>query len=148
MLSSYEIDFAIVDGLIRNENTRSMLLGIDYLGLIVAPSHPFANRASVTLDEIQRENLVLRPKKTETRRMFEMYVTSHGFIMRDFNVMMEIDSVSVIKEIVMANLGISIMSHNACMEEERRGKLVVVPIENCEMVRPINLIYPAEFTQH
>ena len=46
---------------------------------------------------------------------------------------------------VAANLGISIISHSVCREEERRGELVVVPIENCRMLREINLVYPEDF---
>ena len=145
MLSFYELDFAIVDGMIRNDSTSSFLLGTDYLGLVVSPKHPFAKRMSVTIEEIQRENMILRPKNAETRKMFESYITSHGYIMRDFNIIMELDSVSNIKEIVMANLGISILSHNVCLDEEKRGDMVIVPIENCQMVRPINLIYPRDF---
>ena len=145
MLSFYELDFAIVDGMIRNDATSAFLLGTDYLGLVVSPKHAFAKRMSVTIEEIQRENLVLRPKNAETRKLFESYITSHGYMMRDFNIIMELDSVSNIKEIVMANLGISILSHNVCMDEEKRGDMVIVPIENCQMVRPINLIYPRDF---
>ena len=144
-LSFYELDFAIVDGMIRSDSTSSFLLGTDYLGLVVSPKHPFAKRVSVTIDELQRENLVLRPRSAETRKLFESYITSHGYMMRDFNIIMELDSVSNIKEIVMANLGISILSHNVCLDEENRGDMVIVPIENCQMVRPINLIYPRDF---
>jgi len=145
MLRFYEIDFAIVDGVIKNENTRSILLGTDYLCLIVAPNHPFAKRQSVTLNDIQREKLVLRLKNAETRKLFEGYLYSQGYKISDFNVMMEIDSVSTIKNIVAANLGISVISHSVCREEERRGELVAVPIENCRMLREINMIYPEDF---
>ena len=146
MLAFYELDFAIVDGMIRRDGFSSMLLGTDYLGLVVSPRHPFARRMSVRLDEIQQENMVMRPKGAETRRMFESYVISNGYLPRDFHVSMELDSVSNIKEIVMADLGISVLSHNVCLDELKRGQLVIVPIENCQMVRSINLIYPDDFS--
>jgi DNA-binding transcriptional LysR family regulator len=146
MLKFFEIDFAIVDGMIKSANTSSILLGTDYLGLVVSPQHPFAKRVSVRLEEIQQEKLVLRPKKAETRRLFDSYLISHGYNLKDFNVIMEIDSVSNIKEIVMANLGITVISHNVCLDEERDGRLVIVPIENCQMVRQINLIFPKDFS--
>jgi len=146
MLKFFEIDLAIVDGVIKSKNTNSILLGTDYLGLVVSPQHPFSKRASVRLEEIQQEKLILRPKKAETRRLFESYLFSHGYDLKDFNVIMEIDSVSNIKEIVMANLGITVISHNVCLDEERDGKLVVVPIEDCQMVRQINLIFPKDFS--
>ena len=98
------------------------------------------------LEEIHQEKLILRPQKAETRRLFDSYLISHGYDLKDFNVIMEIDSVSNIKEIVMANLGITVISHNVCLDEERDGKLAIVPIENCQMVRPINLIYPKDFS--
>ena len=145
MLKFFEIDLAIVDGVIKSTNANSILLGTDYLGLVVSPQHPFAKRASVRLEEIQREKLILRPKKAETRRLFESYLVSHGHDLNDFNVIMEMDSVANIKEIVMSNLGITGISHNVCLEEERDGKLVVVPIEDCQMLRQINLIYPKDF---
>ena len=88
---------------------------------------------------------MLRPKSAETRKLFKGYLYSHGYALADFHVMMEIDSVSTIKDIVAANLGISIISHSVCREEERRGELVVVPIENCRMLREINLVYPEDF---
>lgn len=145
MLKFYEIDFAIVDGVIKNSKSRSILLGTDYLCLVVAPEHPFASRPSVTLEEIQREKLVLRLKSAGTRKLFEGYLYSHGYHIADFNIMMEIDSVSTIKDVVAANLGISVISHSVCREEERRGELVVVPIENCRMLREINMVYPEDF---
>ncbi|HIS98890.1 MAG TPA: LysR family transcriptional regulator [Candidatus Faecaligallichristensenella faecipullorum] len=145
MLQFYELDFAIVDGILNNPNYVSILMDTDYLCLVVSPQHPFAQRQSVNLKELQRENLVLRPKKAGTRKLFEGYLISHGYSIRDFNVMMEVDSVATIKELVALNLGITVISHSACREEELSGRLVVVPIENCRMVREINMIYPRNF---
>lgn len=145
MLRFYELDFAIVDGVMPSDRYSSILLGTDYLCLIVAPEHPFAQRPSVTLDELAQEKLVLRPKTAGTRKLFEGYLISHGRSIEDFHVMMEIDSVSAIKEIVAGSLGVSIIGHSVCREEELSGKLVVVPIENCRMMRQLSLVFPADF---
>lgn len=145
MLKFYEIDFAIVDGMLPGDRYRQVLMGTDHLCLIVSPKHPFASRLSVTLEELQRENLVLRPKATGTRKLIESYLISHGYSMQNFNVMMEVDSVSTIKEIVEANLGISIISYSVCREEQQQGRLIVRPIENCRMVRQVNMVYPQDF---
>lgn len=145
MLKFYEIDFAIVDGILPGGHYRQVLMGTDHLCLIVSPKHPFAARLSVTLDELQRENLVLRPKSTGTRKLIESYLISNGYNIQNFNVMMEVDSVSTIKEIVEANLGISIISYSVCREEQQQGRLIVRPIENCRMVRQVNMVYPQDF---
>ena len=147
MLRFYELDFAIIDGVMPGERYSSILLGTDYLCLIASPEHPFAKRTSVTLDELAREKLVLRPRGTGTRKLFEGYLISHGRSIEDYQVILEIDSVSAIKEMVASNLGVSIISHNVCHEEETSGKLAVVPIENCRMVRQLSLVFPPDF-QH
>ena len=122
-------------------------LATDHLCLIAAPTHPFARRASVTFDELTRQSLVLRPRGTGTRDLLEGYLLSHGRSVQDYRVVMEIDSVSAIKEIVANGLAVSIISHNVCREEEKSGKLAVVPIENSRMVRQLSLVFPPDF-QH
>ena len=47
----------------------------------------------------------------------------------------------------MSNMGVSIMSHNACKEDEQKGRLKTIPIMNSTMIREINLVYPKDF-QH
>ena len=93
MLRFYELDFAIVDGVMPSGRYSSILLGTDYLCLIASPDHPFAKRSSVTLDELTNEKLVLRPKAAGTRKLFEGYLISHGRSIQDYRVIMEIDSV-------------------------------------------------------
>ena len=145
MLRFYELDFAIIDGVMPGDRYDSILLGTDYLCLIVSPQHPFAARASVTLDALAQEKLVLRPRGTGTRDLFEGYLLSHGRTVQDYRVVMEIDSVSAIKEVVASGLGVSVISHNVCREEEKSGKLAVVPLENCRMVRQLSLVFPQDF---
>ena len=119
MLRFYELDFAIVDGVMPGDRYDSILLGTDHLCLIAAPTHPFARRASVTFDELTRQSLVLRPRGTGTRDLLEGYLLSHGRSVQDYRVVMEIDSVSAIKEIVANGLAVSIISHNVCRERKR-----------------------------
>ena len=109
MLRFYELDFAIVDGVMPGDRYDSILLGTDHLCLIAAPTHPFARRASVTFDELTRQSLVLRPRGTGTRDLLEGYLLSHGRSVQDYRVVMEIDSVSAIKEIVANGLAVSII---------------------------------------
>ena len=61
----------------------------------------------------------VRPRGTGTRDLFEGYLLSHGRTVQDYRVVMEIDSVSAIKEIVANGLAVSIISHNVCREEEK-----------------------------
>ena len=44
--------------------------------------------------------------------------------MQNFNVMMELDNVAMIKDLVSQDLGVSIIAKSACREEERAGRTV------------------------
>jgi len=144
-LESYELDWAIVDGRVPAESCESILLGSDYLCLVVSPMHPFAKRKSVNLSELKNERFILRSPTAGTRALFEKYLTDHAEYIRNFNILIEIDNINTIKELVYSNLGITVMSHSACREEEASGRLVTVPVINFNVTREINIIYHHSF---
>ena len=145
-LGLYELDLAIVEGILPDSRYRSVLLDTDYLCLIVAPEHPFAARQSVLLSELKREKLILRPPMAGTRVLFESFLMSHGETISNFNVIMEMDNIAMIKNLVSMNLAVSVIAHSACREELRSGRLAAVPIENANMTREINMVYHHDFS--
>lgn len=146
MLKSYELDWAIVEGTIPSPDFTSILLTTDYLCLVVSPKHKFARRKSVSLPELKAEKFILRSSKSGTRSLFENHLLSHSENIKNFNIIIEIDDITTIKELVASNLGITIIAHSVCKAEEASGKLVVVPIDNLNMVREINIVYNNDFT--
>ena len=146
-LKLYEADFAIIDGRLTSDRYHSILLDTDYLCLIVSPKHPLAKRSSVKMSELRDEKFILRSKEAGTREIFESYLESQRDSIRNYRILIETDSLATIKELVMSNMGVSIMSHNACKEDEQKGRLKTIPIMNSTMIREINLVYPKDF-QH
>lgn len=49
------------------------------------------------------------------------------------------------KSIRRFTVGITIMAHSAIKEEVAQGKLLVVPIQNLNMIREINIVYHHDF---
>jgi len=145
-MTLYELDLAIVEGVLPGSRFHTVLLDTDYLCLIVSPKHRFAARPAILLSELKPEKLILRPSTAGTRMLFENFLMSHGESIRSFNIMMELDNTTMIKNLVEMDLGVSIIAHSACREEERAGRLVVVPIENAKMTRDINIIYQHDFS--
>lgn len=145
-LQTYDLDFAIVEGRISAPGLYSRLLDTDHLSLIVSPEHPFARRRSITIDELKKERLIIRPSAAGTRQLFENCLRSHSESLRNFNISMEIDNVSTIKELVMSGFGVSIAAHSTCLSEEQAGLLKVVPIENFHMLREINIVCRQDFS--
>ena len=144
-LKMYEADLAIIEGNITAPHFTSILLDTDSLCVAVSVNHPLAKKQSVSLSELRNENFILRSSSAGTRSLFESHLISQNLSIHDFNVIMEIDSVVVIKELVASNMGVTIISKNACRSEVQKKKLVTLPIENMTMVREINMVYYREF---
>lgn len=145
-LELYELDLAVVDGPLPASGLNSVLLDTDYLCLAVSPQHRFAGRPGVSLEEVKKEKLILRPTGAGTRIQFDSYLLNHSDSIRNFDVMMELDNLATIKELVSLNLGMTIVSRSACREDEKAGRLVVVPFEDARMTREVNLVYHRDFS--
>lgn len=145
MLSNYELDWAIVEGHITEMGYVSLLLDTDYLCLVVSPQSHLARRSSVSVQELRQEKFVLRTPEAGTRSLFEQFLTSMSETIENFNVVIETNNIKTIKELVAANLGVTIISHSAVEQDLARGKLISVPVDGLNIVREINLVYLREF---
>ena len=63
----------------------------------------------------------------------------------EFNVMLELGNVSMIKEFVTMDSGITIIAQRSCRDELASGRLAIIPIENSSMVRQIDMVYQTDF---
>jgi len=43
------------------------------------------------------------------------------------------------------DIGVSILARSACLDELKKGKITVLPIENLSMIREINILYHSDF---
>lgn len=146
MLSLGQADLAIVEGGYSRDKYSSVLLDTDYLCLVVGPDHPLAHRRSVALQELKKERFILRSPNAGTRTLFESHLRRHNEDISAFNIIIETDNITTIKELVASGLGVTIMAHSACREEAAAGRLVLVPIENMNMPREINMVYHQDFS--
>ncbi|MCB7317381.1 LysR family transcriptional regulator [Lacrimispora sp. 210928-DFI.3.58] len=144
-LKAYELDFAVVEGAVPSNDIISTALDTDYLCLAVSPIHRLARARTVSLEDIRHEKLILRTRSAGTRQLFEKHLTARGMDLSEFNVMMELDNVAMIKELVSMDLGITIIAKSACRDECAGGRLAAIPIENSSMVRQIDIVYLKDF---
>ena len=147
MLKTYELDLAIVEGRISDERIRYLLLDTDYLVLAVSVNHPFAKRSMVTLNELKKERLILRLPDSATRNLFVAHLESNNMSIADFNIVLEVDNMATIKDLIRRDFGVSILARSVCLDELKKGKLALLPVENLSMMREINLAYRRDFAQ-
>ena len=146
-LKTYELDFAIVEGRIPAEGFNTLLLDTDSLVLVVANSNRLAKKTMVTVNELKKEKLILRLPDSGTRNLFLSHLESNNMSIRDFNVILEVDNIATIKYLIRRGFGVSILAKSACLDELKKGKITVLPVENLSMVREINLAYQSDFAQ-
>ena len=146
MLENYELDIAVVEGKRLTSKLNYFMLDTDYLVCVLSNDNPLAGQSMVTLNELKKENMILRLPTSATRQLFEASLMSVNETIGDFNVALEVDNVATIKELVRKNLGISILPKSACMAEVRKGKITVLPIENLSMMREMNIAYNKDFS--
>ena len=107
--------------------------------------NPLSKKSVVTLDELKREKLILRLPGAGTRTLFENNLGSNNQSIDDFDVILEVDNISIIKELVKNNFGVSVLAHSTCLSEIKKNKFTVIPVENLSITREINLIYHQDF---
>lgn len=146
MMENFELDLAIVEGKNHNAEFNALMLDTDYLVCVMSNNNPLARHAMVTLSELKREQLILRLPTSATRILFESTLESIDESIDSFNVTLEVDNIATIKDLIRKDLGVSILARSACMDEIRKGKITVLPIENLSMVRETNIIYHKTFT--
>ena len=147
MMENYELDIAIVEGRRQNDQLNYLMLDTDYLVCVLCNENPLASHSMITLGELKKEQMILRSAASATRQQFEATLTSCNEDIEDFNIMLEVDNISTIKDLIRKGLGVSILPRSACMDELRKGKITVLPIENLSMMRETNIVYHKDYTQ-
>ncbi|MDA8233655.1 MAG: selenium metabolism-associated LysR family transcriptional regulator [Clostridia bacterium] len=113
----------------------------DELQVIVAKAHPLAGQGHLLLEELLEQRLILRERGSSTREVLEEKVLGQG---RTLKVSLQLDSIEAIKQAVVANLGVSIVSKLSVESEITAGRLAMLRIQDLELVRKINLVYHRE----
>lgn len=146
MLAAYQLDLAFIEGKPSDSAFHHILLDTDYLACVLPVTHPLAAHSMVSLVELKNEQMILRLPSSGTRRLFEAALLSINESIHSFNIAMEVDNIATIKDLIRKELGVSILPKSACMDELKKGKLAVLPIENLSMPREMNIVYNRDFS--
>lgn len=142
MLQAGAIDLAVVDGGFSADGFNSILLDTDHLVVAVSNENPLSEKSFVRLSELRHERLILCAPGT--RNLFEAHLKSAGMQIGQFNVMMELDSISTIKKLVGDNYGVSVLPNKVCARDAEAGRFRIKPIADMNMARQIHMFYRPE----
>jgi len=106
----------------------SIPLPPDRLVVFVSQDHDWAERRSVSVEELVKQRVILREKGSRTRSIFEEAVAQAGHVLND---VMEISGREGVREAVAAGFGIGIVAENELLADSR---LRALPVSNAELV--------------
>lgn len=141
MLCDHAIDFAVAEGDFLSDKISFIVLDTDYLVVAVANDSPYTTANGITLQQLKKENLIMRTGNSGTRILFDANIKKEGLAPNNFRIMMELDNVSTIKKLVAERYGVSILSQKACMRDVQQGLFKTVPLLGINMARTIRIFY-------
>ncbi|MDH3762406.1 MAG: LysR substrate-binding domain-containing protein [Gammaproteobacteria bacterium] len=110
-----------------DDKLYSIPLPPDRLVVFVSQDHDWAERRSVTIEELVTQRIVLREKGSRTRSIFEDAVATAGLELQDI---MEIGGREGVREAVAAGFGIGIVAETELISDSRVRAL---PVNNADL---------------
>lgn len=129
----YKLDVGIVGADLSEKDLVLEKFAEDNLVLIAPPSHSWAKRTAVSLDEVVKEPFLIREDGSGTRISIRKKLKERGISEGDLKVVLELGSTGAIKHAVMGSEGISIINQKSARYEVKAGLLLEIPIDDFEI---------------
>ncbi|QPF86584.1 LysR family transcriptional regulator [Bradyrhizobium genosp. L] len=134
LMLGHEIEIALVEGPVEDENLVSTAWRTDVMALIAAPDHRFAAAGPIDIRLLADEILIVREPGSGTREVVAQALASHRV---EPQRTLEIGSTEAIKQAVAAGVGVAIVSIATIDDQVSLGKLKVIPIKNVQIERTL-----------
>lgn len=138
LLLKNEIDIALIEGKVSNQELVSTDVIEDRLVLICSNDHRFANRESVAAGELEGEGFIMREQGSGTRKQFEEEMRKKNI---PINVRWNCYNSEAIKNAVCDGHGVSVISKRLVEEEVERGQLCSAEIRDIELSRHFSVVH-------
>lgn len=130
-------DFGVTQLPVQDKKLQVVKIDSDEIRLVVPARHPLAGKSSVTCQDLIGFPLLF-PKSGTTRARLNAWLEP---VEDDLQISMELDSSEMIKQFVIAALGVSFLAVSNCREELASGKLAAISLAPEPMIRRLGLIY-------
>lgn len=133
-----ELDIGFVEGDITSPALVVNPILEDELCVVCSKKHRFYKRNSISVTELNDENFILRESGSGTRAKVESILRENHIV---YHPQWSCYSFESIKEAIMHNLGITIMSPRVVRRELQNGELWSCNIEDVSFKRTFDLVY-------
>lgn len=109
------------------------------LVILASPNHPLASRKNIPIEALAKDNFIMREPGCGTFLSMDRMVKGRGFQLKST---MALGSNEAIKQAVIGELGVSMLSIYALVHEITSGELVVLDVEGFPFEDKWYLCYP------
>ena len=135
LMIAHEIEIALVEGPIEDEQLVSQAWRTDAMSLVVSPQHRFAaSQHAIDSAELNDEVLIVREPGSGSREVVAQALASRGIEPKRT---LEIGSTEAIKQTVASGLGVSIISSATISDQVKLGRLKVVAMRDLRIERTL-----------
>lgn len=136
-LDTGELDFALIEGFFNRSMYGSILYRKEPFVGLCSKNHPFAG-SKIPLDDIWKENVLLREKGSGTREILERLLEEHNHSVADFKRETCIGNFGLLRQLVANGCGIT-FAYAAVGEGHQ--ELTQFTIEGWEVSREFNYVF-------
>lgn len=137
-LLNNQLDFAVIEGSITDENLCAEAIAQDRLALILPPGDPRKDAESLTLEELAGDAFLLREPGSMCRMRIDQTLALHHLTVQPA---MESVSPQAIIQAVHAGLGLSFLPENLVADAIRTGLVATRKVDDATFIRENHLVW-------
>jgi transcriptional regulator, LysR family len=137
-LHDREVDFAVMGRPPREMETVSEPFAANPLVFVAAPEHRLIGQRDIPVRMLEDEPFIIRESGSGTRAAMEALFQEHGI---SPPAIMEMSSNETIKQAVMANLGLSLLSVHTLALEHRNDLIGILDVQGLPLQRTWHLVH-------
>lgn len=111
------------------------------LEVVASPNHPLTQKKNISLSELTKQNFLIREKGSGTRKATDRIFAKQNLSITPY---MELGDTGAIKNAVMANLGVAVLSRHSLSVEKQSKLIAILDVQNFPLHRHWYAIYPSQ----
>ena len=140
-----DIDIAVVGGDVPDDLKKYLKIESfveDKLKLIIPKSHPFAKKKkkAINKEDLYHLNFITLNPNSTIRKFIDNILIQNNIETKQFNIIMQLNSIEAIKTAVSLGLGAAFVSSSAIEKEIELKTIEIISIENIKITRTLSII--------
>lgn len=137
-ITAREVELGVISFKPSDASLRSVSVTDDELMLIVAPSHRFAGRTSVSVKELGSESFIAHNAPSPYRQKVIETFAKYG---TELHISVELPSLEAIKRLVETGIGVALVPKLSARAEISTGQLLGLSVAEMKLERKLNIVY-------